>query len=130
MAVKLTSHDIDRVARMYGDLTPCKNCVAFASSGWETFPSTASAKPLEQLGALWDPNEPDPTVEEFHDAGTSLWSPKAPIALHFHPYNRCELWQCRSCQKPYLRYTEYGGYYEESRIRELQPSLVTHARPG
>jgi len=130
MHVVLNTEDIDRVARLHGDATACEHCAAFASRGWEAFPSTTSDKSLEKTGVTWDPEQAEPTVEEFHEAGSSLWSPRAPIALHFHPYNRCELWQCRSCRKPYLRYTEYGGYYEEKRIRELRPELVTLVKPA
>jgi hypothetical protein len=48
----------------------------------------------------------------------------APIAPAYFPYNRCDLWQCRACPRAYLRYTEYGGYYEDERIRALDPALV------
>ena len=129
MTVLLTSEDVERLARAHGAAQTCGDCIAFASKGWEAFPSTASEKALVLLGSTWDSAHADPTVEEFHNAGSSLWSPEAPIALHFHPYNRCALWQCRSCKKPYLRYTEYGGYYEEKRIRELRPELITHLQP-
>jgi hypothetical protein len=47
-----------------------------------------------------------------------------PIALGFHRYNRCELWQCRQCAHPFLLYTEYGGYHEDRRIRNLNPALI------
>jgi len=130
MPVTLTAEDIDRAARLHGDAAACEHCAAFASRGWEAFPSTASDKSLEKVGVTWDPERPEPTVEEFHEQGSSHWSATAPIALHFHPYNRCELWQCKSCRKPYLRYTEYGGYYEEKRIRELRPELVTLVKPA
>ena len=40
------------------------------------------------------------------------------------PYNRCDLWQCKACPRTYLRYTESGGYYEDERIRALDPALV------
>ncbi|MDM0110909.1 hypothetical protein QTI66_02050 [Variovorax sp. J22R133] len=127
---RLTGEDVDREAALHGHLPGCARCLPFASRGWESFPSTASDKALQLLGSLRDPQDDDPTLEELHDAATSLWSPQAPIALHFHPYNRSELWACRTCHKPFLRYTEYGGYYEEQRIRELQPGLITHAMPG
>jgi hypothetical protein len=31
------------------------------------------------------------------------------------------------CGRPFLRYTEYGGYYVEERIRELRAALVVDA---
>ena len=48
----------------------------------------------------------------------------APIAPAYFPYNRCDVWQCRACARVYLRYTEYGGYYEDERVRALDPALV------
>lgn len=32
--------------------------------------------------------------------------------------------KCRACGHPFLRYTEYGGYYEGRRIRDLNPALI------
>jgi hypothetical protein len=34
------------------------------------------------------------------------------------------VWQCKACARAYLRYTEYGGYYEDERVRALDPALV------
>jgi hypothetical protein len=34
------------------------------------------------------------------------------------------VWQCGACQRTYLRYTEYGGYYEDERVRLVDPALV------
>ena len=31
---------------------------------------------------------------------------------------RCDAWRCKPCSRAFLRYTEYGGYYTEERIRE------------
>jgi hypothetical protein len=31
------------------------------------------------------------------------------------------------CGRPFLRYTEYGGYYVEERIRELDAQRVADA---
>ena len=36
---------------------------------------------------------------------------------------------CGACARPFLRYTEYGGYYTEERIRELDARLVVDAPP-
>lgn len=78
---------------------------------------------LERVGALGSPDAWD-RLDEFHPKGTHLWSPDAPIALGWHPYNRCTLWRCARCAGAFLRYTEYGGYYEEGRIRPLQAHLM------
>jgi hypothetical protein len=99
----------------------CSHCRPFASLGWISFPAAASADALEAVGALWLPGDDEPSIEEApHPAGVDNWSAEAPISLAYRPYNRCEVWACRHCRRPFLRYTEYGGYYVDPRIRELQ----------
>jgi hypothetical protein len=71
----------------------------------------------------------DPTLAEYHPGGTNAWSADAPIAPAYFPYNRCDAWLCVQCGRPFLRYTEFGGYYMEERIRELDARLVTDASP-
>ena len=122
--MKLSSEDVIRIAKEYGLSQPCKECSIFASLGWESFPSLSNDSGLIKAGSLWLCDENEPTLDEFHPDKTNYWSASAPIALDFHPYNRCELWQCRVCRYPFLRYTEYGGYYEDRRIRALNPKLI------
>lgn len=122
--MKLSAEDVTHQATLHGAQPPCPACVSLAFAGWESFPSLATDAALVQTGSLWVSGEDEPTLDEYHPDGTHYWSPTAPIALAFHPYNRCELWQCRHCQHPFLRYTEYGGYYEDRRIRDLNPALV------
>lgn len=69
----------------------------------------------------------EPTYREYHPSGTDYWSGKAPVALHYFPYNRCSVAQCAECGRVYLRYTEGGGYYVEHRIRALNPALIVDA---
>jgi hypothetical protein len=82
---------------------------------------------LRLVGTLKQPGLEDPTLEEYHPQGSRGWSPDAPIAPAFFPYNRCDVWQCVQCGRPFLRYTEYGGYYLEERVRELRAALVVDA---
>jgi hypothetical protein len=37
------------------------------------------------------------------------------------------VWQCVQCGRAFLRYTEFGGYYVEERIRELRAQLIVAA---
>lgn len=103
----------------------CPDCAAIRAPGWEALPGTFDAGCLRKVATLRQPGLDDPTLEEFHPAGTRSWSPEAPVAPAFFPYNRCDVWQCASCGRPFLRYTEYGGYYVEERIRELHAQNVT-----
>lgn len=83
---------------------------------------------LRHLGTLRNPGDEDPTVREFHRDGLRYGSPHAPIAPAWFPYNRCEAWACAACGRGYLQYTEFGGYYVDHRLREVDPALVVE--PG
>lgn len=111
------------------DGKPCPACAPIRAPGWEAMPSSLDRERLRAVGTLRRPEVEDPTLEEYHPAGTHAWSPEAPVAPDYFPYNRSDLWQCVACGRPFLRYTEYGGYYVEERIRELRPQLVVEARP-
>lgn len=121
--IRLSAGDVLALAQAAPQKT-CPDCEPFASAGWESFPGTRTDAPLKPLGALWLPGDDEPTLEEWRPSGVDQWSPGAPIALAFHPYNRSEVWACRACGHLFLRYTEYGGYYEDQRIREVQVHLV------
>lgn len=102
----------------------CAACAAIKAPGWEALPGAFDRGGLRKVGTLRVPGEDDPTLEEYHPQGTRGWSPDAPVAPAFFPYNRCDAWQCAACGRPFLRYTEYGGYYVEERIRELHARQV------
>lgn len=125
---KLTAIEVAHLAHRAGHHACCAQCQPYASPGWESFPSTISDAALRPVGALWLAGEDEPTLEEPARApGVDVWSALAPVDLALHPYNRCQVWACRQCGKPFLRYTEYGGYYEDQRIRELQPERLVGA---
>lgn len=105
----------------------CAACAAIKAPGWEALPGSFDAGALREVATLRQPGVDDPTLEEYHPAGTRSWSPEAPVAPAFFPYNRCGVWQCASCGRPFLRYTEYGGYYVEERIRELHADRIADA---
>ena len=105
----------------------CAACEALVCPGWEAMPGSFARDALERVGTLRDPTIDDPTVVEYHPAGTHAWSPDAPIAPAWFPTNRCDAWRCRICSRAFLRYTEFGGYYNEDRIRELDARLIVDA---
>ena len=103
--------------------TPC-TCGLGPCAGWT--PLTEERWPaaqLEALGTLRDPELYEPTFEELHPEGTRYDSPTAPVAPQHFPYNRSELWRCGPCGRVLMRYTEFGGYYVDHRVRELGPTL-------
>ena len=102
----------------------CAACAALVCPGWEALPGSFARDALERVGTLRDPALEEPTVAEYHPRGTHGWSPEAPIAPAWFPYNRCDAWRCRTCARAFLRYTEVGGYYTEERIREVDARLV------
>ena len=121
----MDAQDLRALAQQPRRASPCPVCAALVCPGWEAIPGTFDTSVLRRVGTLRRPGVEEPTLEEYHPQGTHAWSPDAPIAPDYFPYNRCEVWACAACGRPFLRYTEYGGYYEEERVRELQAGLVT-----
>ena len=107
----------------------CATCAVLVCPGWESVPGSFDTSTLRRVGTLRDPGEAEPTLEEYHPRGTHGWSADAPIAPAFFPYNRCDVWQCPACARAFLRYTEYGGYYQDERVRELSADLLDASRP-
>jgi hypothetical protein len=124
----LDAEDVLRIAREGWGRPPCEQCAGLRCAGWESTPSTLDESLLRRVGTLARPGDDEPTLDEHHPAGTHYWSPDAPIAPRHFPYNRSEVWQCVRCARAFLRYTEYGGYYVDHRIRALDPGLVVTAR--
>lgn len=102
----------------------CADCSVLQRPGWESIPVSANRGVLKCVGTLRAAGIEEPALNEFHPNGTHGWSADAPIAVDYHPYNRCDVWQCIACRRVYLRYTEFGGYYEDERVRLVQPALV------
>ncbi len=124
----LTADDLRRIAaERRSPVERCPTCGGLSCTSWEALPGGFDARVLERVGTLRDPAVDDPTLDEHHPGGTHRWSPDAPIATRFHPYNRCDVWRCPACLRAFVRYTEYGGYYNEPRIREVTPALVVDA---
>jgi hypothetical protein len=96
---------------------PCPAWESVADDRWP-------ARHMQQLGTLRDPQVVEPTFEEHHPHGTRYDSVDAPIAIGFFPYNRCDVFACGQCQRRLLRYTEYGGYYVDHRVRELRADCL------
>lgn len=107
----------------------CSACAPLVGAGWDSVPATFDLSALRCVGTLRDGHIDEPTLLEHHPRGTHAWSPDAPIAPAFFPYNRCDVWVCRACARAFLRYTEYGGYYEDQRIRELGAGLLDDTQP-
>jgi hypothetical protein len=103
---------------------PC-SCALGACAGWESLAEYRwEAGQMTQVATLRDPDTDEPTFEEFHPDGTRYDSPKAPVAVTFFPYNRCDVWHCGRCDRHLLRYTEFGGYNVDPRVRELDPGKI------
>jgi hypothetical protein len=119
----LSAADLRQLASAHPG-TACPQCASIRAPGWEAMPGSFDRGQLQRVGTLRRPEVEDPPLEEYHPQGTNAWSADAPIAPAFFPYNRCEVWQCTRCRRPFLRYTEYGGYYVEERVRELRPERI------
>ena len=124
---RLVAAELLALANVAERSSSCRVCGSLRCAGWESMPSAFDRRALVRIGTLRDPDVDEPTLQEHHPHGTHAWSPDAPIAIAYHPYNRCDVWQCTACRRAYLRYTEYGGYYEDERVREVDPAKVVTA---
>jgi hypothetical protein len=110
-------------------------CALGPCAGWESVTQERwPALQMTVVGSLREEQEEgspafgrEPTFEEFHPQGTRYDSPLAPIAPPFFPYNRCDVFACNRCQRVLLKYTEFGGYYVDHRVRALNGDLVVDA---
>jgi len=100
-------------------------CSIGECAGWESFTEDRwPSLQMQAVGTLRGPDGHEPSVEEHHPEGTRYASPAAPIAVRFFPYNLCDVYACSQCDKLLLRYTEFGGYYVDHRVRMLDAALV------
>ncbi len=105
-------------------------CSVGACQGWTSVAEERwPADRMTPVATLRDPQVNEPTFEEWHPHGTRYDAPDAPVAPRHFPYNRCDLWHCRQCQRHLLRYTEFGGYYVDPRVRVLDPALIADDAP-
>ncbi|MFM9923250.1 hypothetical protein VLK31_09690 [Variovorax sp. H27-G14] len=101
-------------------------CRLQAATAWESVTEERWPQALMQpVGTLRDPDLHEPTFEEWHPASTRYDSPDAPISVKHFPYNRCNVYRCTSCTRLVLRYTEFGGYYIDHRVRVVDGALIT-----
>ena len=98
-----------------------RTCIAWESLSEDRWP----AADMQKLGTLRDPDIYEPTTQEHHPNGTRYDSPDAPVSAKHFPYNRCDVFKCTPCGRVLMRYTEFGGYYVDHRVRELRSQLVT-----
>lgn len=123
---RLTADDLRRLPQPTATPAGCA-CAHLKCPGWESVAAPLGEPLLQRLGTLRDPEEADPTVQELHADGSRYESAHAPIAPAWFPYNRCEVWTCRTCGRGFLQYTEFGGYYVDHRLREVDPARVLSA---
>jgi hypothetical protein len=121
----LNSTQLKALAKQSLDQCTCalKICKGWESVGNDRWPS----KQLKLEGTLrreLAQGETELSFEEFHPNGTRYDSPEAPIALNYFPYNRADVFGCQQCGCAVLKYTEYGGYYVDQRVRLLDAALV------
>lgn len=119
----IDKEQLQQLARSIKSDSSCPSCSSLNCVGWESLPAVFDKSSLKLIGTLKIEGAAE-SWDEYHPNGTQIWSVDAPIAIGFHPYNRCDVYQCIKCAKPYLRYTEFGGYYVDERIRVLSEALL------
>jgi hypothetical protein len=127
---KLDFDTLMRLARQSAGVGRDCGCMIATYHGWTRIPADFPQAQMRTIGTLLDDPHTEPTYAEYHPDGTGYWSPDAPIAIRFYPYNRCTVLQCEVCGRACLSYVEGGGYYVEPRIRTLDPALVVDVPPA
>ena len=108
-----------------GALPQACSCALGDCAGWESLAEYRwETRQMTQVATLRDSAVEEPTLAEHHPQGTRYDSPDAPVAIQFFPYNRCDVWHCARCDRHLLRYTEFGGYNVDHRIRALSSSNI------
>lgn len=120
---ELTRNQLLEIAAASMSNQDCPECSTLSCAGWVSVPGYFNLRKLRVLGTLKHESAEE-SWEEFHPDGTNLWSENAPISVQHHPYNRSDVRECMHCKRKFLHYTEYGGYYLDERIRELNSSLI------
>jgi hypothetical protein len=120
---KLNREQLLDIAKSSKAAKACVECSSLSCPGWTSVPGYFDLRKLKVLGTLRAENLEE-CWDEYHPSGTNLWSEDAPIAIHHHPYNRSEVLECIHCKRTFLHYTEYGGYYLDERVRELNTTLI------
>ncbi len=110
--------------RRLEDKAPGCLCRTIQKASWESITLERWPANVEQVGTLREPDVDEPTFEEFHPDGTRYDSPDAPIAVAWFPFNRSDVHVCNTCRTVFLRYTEYGGYYVDHRVRMVDAARV------
>lgn len=102
-------------------------CAGIACAGWESIPAPLAPPLVCRLGTLRDARIDEPPYDEWSVPGeprADYWSPSTAISPTHFPCNRCEVWACARCGRGFLQYTEFGGYYVDHRVRQIDPALV------
>lgn len=123
MLKELDTSQLLQIAQSQPTQSECESCAPLSCKGWESLPSGFDSETLIPIGTLRIEGAQE-SWDEHHPNGTNQWSADAPISATHYPYNRSDIFECKSCKRKFLRYTEYGGYYLDERIRELNPDLI------
>lgn len=123
----LTFAELMELARASRGVTRACACGIDGYREWTRISADFPQAQMRTAGSLAGDPYLEATYAEYHPDGTGYWSPDAPIAPRFFPYNRCTVQQCTVCGRTCLSYVEAGGYYVEPRIRALVPALLVEA---
>ena len=78
---------------------------------------------MKTVGTLRDLNFMTPALRNITQMARAMRHPMRRLRSIF-PYNISDVYACSTCDKVLLRYTEFGGYYVDHRVRELDARLM------
>jgi len=120
----LSIDELRALATVSDAVTQECGCAIASLHGWTRTPIDFPQEQMRNAGTLVVDPYAEPTYAEYHPHGSNYWSPEAPIAPQYFPYNRCTAQQCTVCGRCCLAYVEGGGYYVEPRVRALEPRRI------
>lgn len=123
MINKLNKEQLLEIATSPRENEACSECSPLLCPGWVSKPGDFDLSKLKVVGTLKIEGAEE-CWEEYHPDRTNFWSDNAPISIQHYPYSRSDVCECIGCKKTFLHYTEYGGYYLDERIRELDSKLI------
>ncbi|MFL9924518.1 hypothetical protein PQR62_09590 [Herbaspirillum lusitanum] len=126
---RLDADQLKQLARQSAAIVASCICDNSVFAGWGSLPLSLPENQLEDIGTLLQDAYVEPSFVEYHPDGSRYESPTAPVAVHYFPYNRCNVARCTLCGRHYLRYVEAGGYFVDRRIRALLDATLVSDAP-
>ena len=93
-------------------------------SSFKSISDSELNKSYLRIGSLRDNKIKMLDYIECNDKPDDFWNPESKIATNFYPYNNCDVYSCKQCNKLFLVYTENAGHGPDLRMRTIKSELI------